>query len=213
MAITGSAYEIAPARAVPPACQADSWLQQLHPKTLVFYAYPLLAKWLKTFKYPETLIISQQPTDTRLWEKRLKTRSITWMNFERVLSFHGENPDRTWPLILWIDRNIDPEHIEALSPLLQKGGALLMVTQNLQPRWDTLQKTLEAQDITQLYPVGFHPQGAVAWWPASAPWLLGPGKLLDVLAAFFPGRYELGLRFGQCWMVRGFKRDDVTHLT
>ncbi len=100
-----------------------------------------------------------------------------------------------------------------MNALLKKGGALILFCNNPKNRWPNLQKQLDEQeDIGQLYPAGFHPQGGSAWWPWEGR-LIWLSKILDVAAALFFGRYETGLRFGRCWIIRGIKRDEITLLS
>jgi hypothetical protein len=190
------------------------WLTQLKAKTLLFYLKPLVSKWLKTFKAPEILIISEQPLDTQLWEKRMKTNSITWMNFEEATqNLPQDLENKTWQMVVMLHKRITQADVAHILPKLQKGGALLLVSENMSTQWKNWESFLEGQSISQTYPVGFHPNGAVAWWPTYTVLLDWLGIIIDSLVAFAPGRYEAALRWGKCWIIRGFKRDDVTLLT
>lgn len=181
-------------------------------KTLAFYIKPLLSKWLRTFKSPRVLLVSAYPLTLAVWRKTLKTPTVHWMPYalEGNPDFHDEKAD--WELVVLITDMLSEAAVAAFEKRLIPGGALVVVSANQHAHWETWQAFLDDLGFTLHYPVGFHPQGAVAWWPWEASWLLWLGKLVDMLVPFFPGRYETGLRWGRCWAIRSLKRDDRTLL-
>ncbi len=184
-------------------------LRPLTQKTAVFYTRPLIARWLKTFKQPTVAIISDHDIPTDEWRTRLKTENVASYRPDR---FIAEDGHVMWDLLVIQLADVSQNEIDEFASRLKKGGAFILITQNLRQDWTSWQSFLESIQITDHYPVGIHPKGAAAWWPFTASAMRLPGVLLDNLSMFFPGRYQLGLRFGRYWLVRGLKRDDQTIL-
>jgi len=176
----------------------DPWLSALDAKTVVFYAKPLISKWLKVYKTPAMIMLNG--VNLLPWQKRIKPRSVE-------LHLHGETE-----LMVLMARDVFSVDLETILSHLKEGGAFLWVTQNRHADWPQLSQWLEDHNITDLFAVGFHPKGAIAWWPFDSSLLVWLGYLLDCIAPFFPGRRQASLRFGRYWLIRGFKRYDRTEL-
>lgn len=190
---------------------ANLWLSQLNPKTVLFYMVPLLGKWRKVFKTPRVGLIIEQRLNPNLWQKKLKATQVDQVPFEAAARMAQSNQPH-WDLMIVFQETPHPEALASIIPLLEKNGALILVSRNLAQSWPQWTKALDDMDMAQIFPVGFHPQGAVAWWPLQTPWLLWLGKLIDNLAAFFPGRYQASLRYGQSWITKAIRREDITIL-
>lgn len=189
----------------------ERWLSALSEKTMAFYLRPLVNKWLKTFKTPSVLMISDRALDLSFWQKRLKAHTIHQTSCEEALQQFSEQPV-LWDLIVFLHPNPAEEILTSVLQRLRKGGAFLWLTTNRSSEWSQWETFLESHDITQLFPVGFHPKGAVSWWPFEQGVFNTIGQVADILASFFPGRYEVALRCGRYWIIRGLKRDDITLL-
>lgn len=188
---------------------AEDWIKQFRLKTVVFYAYPLVAKWLKAFKSHNMAIVGgPQEQDDPAWQRQFKSSGITQLTWEDAGQPTKMPDPETVDCLVVFHPRLTPETLALLLPLLRKGGALLVITQNLFEQWATWQAFLEEEHIVDPFPVGFHPQGAIAWWPLMSSAWRWPGVVLDAVAPFFPGRYPAALRWGKCWMFRGFKRDE-----
>lgn len=187
-------------------------LEKLAGQTLAFYAKPLLGRWLKTFKQPGVLVLSDCQPELAPLGKKLRTAEIQWLPWNTLENPAGSHLEKT-DLVIALDPEVETQRLSQVLALIKPGGALLLVSGNLSRAWQDLQAFLTTQNMADAFPVGFHPRGAVAWWPfVSQGPLLWLGKLVEGIMCFFPGRYELGLRFGQCWMIRALKRDDITIL-
>lgn len=187
----------------------EAFFKSLSSKVLLFYAAPLVQKWLRTFKNNTVLIIADEPIDLSGFEKRFKATQIEQVKFDALADMqHAQTAQ--WDIILCLHPEPAASWIEPVLALLKPGGAFLLASRNLKAQWSGLKDFFLDEGLLDLYRVGFHPKGAIAWWPMGMSWLLPFGKLIDALSMFFPGRYELGLNLGHCWMIRGFKRNDVT---
>ncbi len=202
----------------PLQCQVDrawveqDWFKRQSSKVLIFYGYPLIRKWTKTFKSPSLLVICEKPIDLTPWQKQFKARSTHWMPLSDAIRQVGEDHG-CYELVVVLQKELSQEEFLSLSALLCKGGAFLLYTRNLHQQWSAWQTFLDKADLVQLFPTGFHPTGAVAWWPFLHPWCASLGLVIEFLMTFFPGRYPLGLYWGKCWVVSGLKRDDITLLS
>ena len=62
---------------------------------------------------------------------------------------------------------------------------MLIVTQNQWEQWPQWQEGLTAETLADLFAVGFHPKGAVAWWPFDGPISNKLGHIVEGILAFF----------------------------
>ena len=160
------------AKPMSPTGSSEAWLQGLNAPTLVFYMKPLIQKWLKTFPSPTVLVVCEglvADLPEQLTQK-LKAKDVQWetpAEASRRLSEQSMSVD----LLILFQPQMTPEEFFQLAPILKKGGAFVGVTCNIYQHWTAWQTHLEAENISQLFPMGFHPRGAISWWP----WLSPPG--------------------------------------
>lgn len=185
------------------------WLMVLTDKTALFYIKPFIAKWLKTFKSPSVLVISDNPVNKSLWQKILKAQEIEQQPITSPLP--TEQYDAVILLASNASETLMTQSIQALKPM----GAWVLITENQFAYWqkESWQVRLESWGLNQLFYAGFHPQGAVSWWPIGPSWWAVIGIIIENLAVFIPGKPQLAERLGPCWIIRGFKRYDATQLT
>jgi hypothetical protein len=182
----------------------ENWVKQFDdPKVLAFYAYPLLTKWFKARNAPQILLVSPVAMDPQdIFAKK------SGAHFTSILSEALDQQTDRFDLI-WV---MQPEVMELevtlnrLSPIVCPGGAVILVMPNVYDQLDMLTPLLDRTGYTQPYMVGFHPKGTIAWWPSSHKLTLWLGNVLNEIACFLPFKYETGLRFGQCSMLRVLKQ-------
>ncbi len=178
--------------------------------TLVFYLVPLLRKWRKLFPSPKILVVSETPLPTALLEKRLKARPCQRIAPQEVFTLPQQEG---FDLILFSHPTITLAEVVSLAQTLKPHGALVGLVKRATSITEISPEALDKMGLHAYFLVGLHPAGAVAWWPLRAEGLLlWLGQCVDNLLMFFPGRYEVALRYGHYQLFRVFKRYDQTLL-
>lgn len=198
----------------------DPWLQRLHQPTVVFYAKPLIGKWLRTFKNPLTVLISDHSVASAPWEKKLKPQSLSWVPLSIATK---PDPNTLGKPDFWgqVDcmivqaQVLSASDVERLLEGLKPGGAFVWISQNQSAQWDALQAQFEQQGLLDPFAMGFHPRGAACFWPQwlSSPPFLWLGILINELWTFVPGRSQAAFAIAPYWALKAIKRNDQTILS
>lgn len=174
---------------------------------LLFYLTPFLTKWRKTFPNYRVAVVCPHPIETARWQTRLKAGEVVELTPQACL----EHPSSGWDVVVLVDPNLTLDQLQASTELLTPYGMVLAVTRNLSAEWPVWQAHLLTGILDRLFCMGAHPQGGAAWWPWSGAQVWS--KTLDFVQSIFPGKAQTNLKFGQAWVIQGYRSYSQTPLS
>lgn len=173
---------------------------------LLFYLNPFLAKWRKTFPQFRLGVVSKSAIQSSRWQQTLKAGSVDWVPLDELT----QDANFQWDVAVLVCDDLQLTQILDLMAHLAPYGMVLLVSQNLHSVWPQWVSVLQDSVLERLFTVGVAPQGGAAWWPWHGAMMFS--HVADFMQSLFPGKSQTNLRYGQAWIVQGFRPYAQTHL-
>lgn len=197
----------------------QAWAEQLDAAWVLFYLKPLLKKWIKSQIASKVSRKQQLRVGVACPARPKFITQLQALPFKAVtlcpVTPLSESPSpTTLDGLILIESDprtlLTPQRVTSLIQRLEPGGVLVVICPNPRLSLPTWLETLEGERLKNRFIMGFHPQGALAFWPVGLPgWLNGLGVLLQELACLFPGRVEYSRHYAPNWIVTAYRPPEI----